>query len=197
MANRNLLRHHTYIRLTEGARLASSATRGILDFDAGRNTSLADQPMPYRLPPASTSPLRAVLFASLGGILMSAGCADTRTVLVGTARPALRPDQVQVYLQPPASAYDQIANVYASSRGSFAFGTGAKIDKVVERLKTEAAKVGANGILLHGVDSEASSGVGGAVSTDHGRSPYVSGIGGSLFLHREAGEGVAIYVEPH
>jgi hypothetical protein len=122
-------------------------------------------------------------------------CATDNTVLVGEPRPALTPGQVQLYLRPPDAKYREIANIYASSRGSFAFGSGAKIDKVVERLKIQAAKVGANGVLLHGVGSEASTGVGGGISSDNGRSPYVN-VGGGLLLRAEAGDGVAIYVEP-
>lgn len=104
---------------------------------------------------------------------------------------------MQIYTEPPASHYDEIADIYASSRGSFAWGAAAKIDKVMQRLKIEAARVGANGVLMHGVGSAASGAVGGGIATDNSRSPYIYGIGGSVLLHQEAGDGVAIFVAAH
>src|SRR3981189_3460793 len=67
------------------------------------------------------------------------GCASPQVALVGHARPAFSPDQVQIYLQPPESKYQEIANLSASSRGFFAFSAAAKIDQVIERLKEQAA----------------------------------------------------------
>jgi hypothetical protein len=127
------------------------------------------------------------------------GCVSSQAVLVGRARPPITPDRVQVYLQPPEASYEQIANLSASSRGSFTFTTPAKIDKVIERLKKEAARLGANGVLLHGVGPRSAGSIGAGVSTESesGHSPYGLGFGASIFLSRESGEGVAIYVEPH
>jgi len=93
------------------------------------------------------------------------GCVSSQAVLVGHARPAISPERVQIYLQPPESKYDEIANLSASSRGSFSMTTAGKIDKVIERLKKEAAKLGANGILLHGVGDQAGGSLGAGIST--------------------------------
>jgi len=123
-----------------------------------------------------------------------AGCATSHTVLVGSARPPTSPDRVQIYLQPPDTAYEQIANLSASSRGSFALTVPGKIDKVIERLKQAAAKVGANGILLYGVGNEAAGTISAGFAADSGHSPYVSGVGSSGILSRETGAGIAIYV---
>jgi hypothetical protein len=125
------------------------------------------------------------------------GCAATHTVLVGQPRPPISPESVQIFLEPPKARYQQIANLTASSRGSFAVTTHAKIDKVIERLKKEAAHLGANGVLLHGVDSRSAGSLGAGVSTESetGHSPYGLGFGTSVFLSQESGDGVAIYVE--
>jgi hypothetical protein len=131
----------------------------------------------------------------LAGILL-AGCAASHTALVGRPRPATSPDSVQIYLQPPATAYEQIANLTASSGGSLAITMHGKIDKVIERLKQAAAKVGANGILLYGVGHESAGAVGAGFDTESGHSPYVAGVGSSAILFRETGAGVAIYVWP-
>jgi len=127
-----------------------------------------------------------------------AGCASSQVAVVGRVRPAISPDQVQIYLQPPGSKYDEIANLSASSRGSFSITTAAKMDKVIERLKNEAAKLGANGILLHGVGDRAGGSVGAGISTETNspHSPYGLGFGASAFLFQKSGDGVAIYVEP-
>jgi hypothetical protein len=127
------------------------------------------------------------------------GCVTSQAVLVGPAGPAISPDQVQIYLQPPESNYVQIANLTASSRGSFAITPAAKIDKVIGRLKKEAARLGANGILLHGVGDRAAGSVGAGISTESNspHSPYGLGFGVSTFFLEKWGEGVAIHVETH
>ena len=141
------------------------------------------------------------LLLGLSGTLMFAalaGCVSSRAILVGRARPAISPDQVQIFLQPPESKYEEIANLSASSRGSLAITTARKIDKVIERLKKRAASLGANGILLYGVGDEAAGSLGAGISTETNspHSPYGLGFGVSAFFYQESGEGVAIYVEP-
>ena len=136
----------------------------------------------------------AVLIAAL------AGCASSsQVVLVGAARPPTSPDQVKIYLEPPGATYEQIANLAASSEGSFAITAAGKMDKVVERLKQQAAKLGANGLLLHGVEDQTSRPpVGAAVGyeDESARSPYGLGFHARAFFYQKAGDGIAIYVEP-
>ena len=141
-------------------------------------------------------PLRVASMLMLAAL---AGCASSQAVVVGRARPPISADRVQIYLQPPESSYEQIANLTASSRGSFAVTTPGKIDKVIERLKKQAARLGANGVLLHGVGPRSAGSIGAGVSTESesGHSPYGLGFGASVFLSQESGDGVAIYVEPH
>jgi hypothetical protein len=117
--------------------------------------------------------------------------------MVGQARPAISPDQVRVFLQPPKTSYEQIANLMASSRGALTLTSAAKIDKVIERLKNAAAKLGANGILLHGVGDQGSGsvGVGLNAESDSGHSPYGLGFGVWAFTNPKSGEADAIYLE--
>ncbi len=147
------------------------------------------------------APLADILLAGgllVGGLVvgMCAGCAASHTALIGRARPPSSPAGVQIYLQPPGTAYEQIANLTASSRGSLSITVHGKIDSVIERLKQAAAKVGANGILLYGVGSEAAGTVGAGFSTESGHSPYVTGVGSSAIFFQETGAGIAIYVPP-
>ncbi len=125
-------------------------------------------------------------------------CASSRAVLVGMPRPAISPDQVQIYLQPPESKFEQIADLTASSQGSFALTAAGKMDKVIERLKQQASRLGANGILLHGVGNRGLESVGAGISTETNspHSPYGLGFGASAFFSQMAGDAIAIYVEP-
>jgi hypothetical protein len=73
------------------------------------------------------------------------------------------------------------------------------MDKVVERLKRQAAKLGANGLLLHGIGDQTSKpAVGGAVGyeDESAHSPYGLGFHAWAFFYQKAGDGIAIYVEP-
>jgi hypothetical protein len=134
--------------------------------------------------------------AALASVLLGS-CATSSHVLVGTPRPPISPDLVKVYTQPPAK-YEQIATIDASSSGSMAITSQQNMDKAIERMKAEAAKLGANGILLQGVQDQQS----GAIGTGIGSSSYGSnssvggGIGGSLGIYNKAATGLAIYVAP-
>jgi hypothetical protein len=134
--------------------------------------------------------LLLVLIASLGA------CA-TSHVMIGKARPPISPDLVQVYTKPPTAKYEEIATLDTSSRGSFSFTAQGKTDSVIRRLKVEAAKLGANGVLLEGIADQAggSVGVGGGQSSFSGRSAVGLGLGGSFATYQKVGGGRAIYVE--
>lgn len=116
--------------------------------------------------------------------LSLAACASSH-VLVGQKRAPIPVDQVRVYLEPPAR-YEQVALLDSTSRGSMALTPQQRTTKAVERLKAEAAKLGANGVLLQGVGSQTTSGVG---YVDPG-----AGIASMSDAIHKTGSGVAIYV---
>ena len=136
-------------------------------------------------------------FLILSAVLALAGCV-TSHVIVGKVRPPISPDEVQLYLHPPAANYEEIAMLDTSSRHSFAITAQGRTDAVVSRLKREAAQLGANGILLQGLGDKAigsvGTGVGGGVSGNHG----ALGIGFSTSdtTYAKSGSGIAIYVPP-
>ena len=92
-----------------------------------------------------------VLAASAAVILSLVGCAVTNdtTVLVGKARPPTNPDQVKLYFKPPAK-YEHIALVSSDSAHDF-MSKQALADLTMKNFKEQAARVGANGILIEGV----------------------------------------------
>jgi hypothetical protein len=136
-----------------------------------------------------------VLVGALAALLT--GCSTTSHVLLGTPRPPISPAEVRVYAQPPPK-YEQIAAIDASSKGSLAVTGQQNMDKAIERMKEEAAKLGANGILLQGVQDQQSGAIGtGVGSSSYGASSAVGvGVGGSFGIYNKVAHGLAIYVPP-
>ncbi|HYB32040.1 MAG TPA: hypothetical protein VED45_01285 [Steroidobacteraceae bacterium] len=130
-------------------------------------------------------------------VLLLAGCSTSSHVLIGTPRAPISPESVRVYLQPPPH-YEQIATITGTSQGSLALTSQQNMDKAIERMKEEAAKLGANGILLQGVQDMQSGSVGTGVgnSSYSGNSAVGVGVGGSFGLYSKAANGIAIYVPP-
>ena len=116
-------------------------------------------------------------------------------MLVGTARPPIAPSLVTVYSQAPQQ-FEEIAVLSASAKSMFNAGGQRGTDKVVERLKMEAAQLGANGIILEGFDQAQSGSFGTGVSSDsYSRHGSVGvGVGGALGIFKTTAKARAIYV---
>jgi hypothetical protein len=129
--------------------------------------------------------------------LVAAGCASTGPVIVGTARPPISVGQVVVYSHPPSS-FEPIADLTASAKSAFKPGGPQQIDVVVSRLKEQAAKLGANGVILEGFSDAETATLGtGADSTSYSRNSAVGvGVGGSFGIFKKTGRARAIYVPP-
>ena len=127
--------------------------------------------------------------------LVLLGCSTSSHVMIGTAHPPISPESVRIYLQPPEK-YEQIATLDASSQGSFALTSQQNMDKAMARLKEEAAKLGANGVLLQGVQDQQSGSIGtGVGSSSYGPSSSTGvGVGGSFGIYNKAAHGIAIFV---
>lgn len=84
----------------------------------------------------------------------------------------------------------------ASSKNSLAITSQGKMNKVMERLKAEAAALGANGVLLQGTGNEYEGLVntGTGVATVSGNDAHGSSFGTSAAIMQKAGTGIAIYV---
>ncbi|MGA2778118.1 MAG: hypothetical protein ABSF94_11205 [Steroidobacteraceae bacterium] len=138
-----------------------------------------------------------IKYLGIVAVFSVTGCV-TSHVIVGKVRPPISPDQVQLYLHPPAAKYEEIALLESSSKHSFSFTAQGKSDAVIERLKKDAAKLGANGILLQGVGDKATGSVGTEFGGATGAGNSVVGIGvntsGTVFV--KSGTGIAIYVPP-
>ncbi len=142
------------------------------------------------------APRLARLLAALLPLGLAA-CATSRVLVVGQTRAALSPEQVQIYLEPPQSKYVEIANLSASSGASITSSAADKMEKVIDRLKKEAARLGANGLLLHGVGAKGAGSLGAGISSETNNAHTTTGVGfgASSFFFEEQGDGVAIFVQ--
>ena len=90
--------------------------------------------------------------------LFLVGCAASSHILVGEAREPIDPSNVKIYLDYPEK-YEKIALIDAGSNFAFKdpeilFDWQSKMDKAMQRLKIEAAQLGANGILIVNTDNK-------------------------------------------
>jgi hypothetical protein len=141
--------------------------------------------------------VRRLRAASLAGSLCMTACASS-IQLIGPARPPTSPDQVHLYLEPPARDYDRIALLDTSSKRSFSFSAQGKADVVIKRQKEEAARLGANGIVLQGISDDSSGSFGTSVGTQYegARGTLDLGFGVSALLLQRYGRAIAIYLAP-
>ena len=139
--------------------------------------------------------ISVVLAAAVAALLAScAGAPASSHVLTGTQRPAIDPAKVKVYASAPPNA-EQVAVVEASSRYSGASTDQEQIDAVIALMKAEAAKLGANGIVLQRTETERGGGMstGIGVGVPVGRSAGI-GFGVSSSNVHKIGHGIAIFV---
>ena len=124
-------------------------------------------------------------------------CSPSSHILVGAAHPPISPTDVKVYLRPPPS-FEEIAVLNASADSMFGSGGQASVDKVIQRLKQEAAKLGANGIILEGMSDQQTGSLGGGSgsASASGNTAVGVGVGGSLGIFKKTGQARAIFVPP-
>lgn len=129
--------------------------------------------------------MKNMLMCGALAVLLS-GCASS-SVVVGKVRPAIDPAMVKLYLEPP-KAYERVALLEASSKSSWAVSDQGKMNAVIDGLKKEAAKVGANGVLLSQTSTQQS---GGTIIV-----PLATGgvMGVPSSIENKSGNGFAIFV---
>jgi hypothetical protein len=141
--------------------------------------------------------LRSSISIGSAAVALSAAACVSSHVLLGNTRAPLRPDQVRLYLEAPTGKYEQIAIIDTSSKYSLSFTAQGEAEVVIRRLKEQAAKLGANGLLLQEIAEEPVETIGTAVGAEHesARGSISLGLGGSGLLLRRFGRGIAIYLE--
>ncbi len=91
-------------------------------------------------------------------IIFFISCMPVSHVIVGEVKTPINPSNVTIYLDYPEE-YEKIALIDAGSNFALKdpvilFTWQSKMDKVIERLKIEAAELGANGILIVNTDNK-------------------------------------------
>jgi len=79
------------------------------------------------------------------------GCATGSSIVTGVKRPALDSSLVKIYLEPPAN-YEVIGIVEASSEVEIS--NQAAQNRTINELKKQAAKIGANGVILENTEEK-------------------------------------------
>jgi hypothetical protein len=127
--------------------------------------------------------------------LCLAACVSSHQ-LIGTAREPVAADRVQIYTEAPRRPYERIAVVSASSKRSWSFSSESKAEVVVRRLKEEAGKLGANGVLLEGISDAPGAAIGADVGSGYEgpRGTIDLGVGVSSLTLQRFGSGIAIYL---
>jgi len=116
-------------------------------------------------------------------IVLISGCATGSSIVVGKVRGAIDSSQVKLYLERPDS-YETIGIVKASSDAGWT--EQDSVDYAVEELKNQAAKLGANGVLIETTGETNSSIIGG----------YGTGYLYAIPVTEQTVTGKAIYVKP-
>ena len=87
----------------------------------------------------------AVSIVPIVFFLTLVGCATGSSIVTGKARPSINPNEVKLYLEPP-SQYETIGIVEASSEVELSAQEAQ--DRAIQELKSQAAMIGANGVLI-------------------------------------------------
>ena len=138
--------------------------------------------------------VRGVIFA-VSMAAMLAACATSSQVLTGVPRSPILPAGVKVYTQAPPS-FEEIAELGASRKSVSSAGGERAIAKMIESMRTQAAQLGANGLLLEDFSDSDPMAIGTGVGSQtytHNASINV-GVGGSLGVVKKIARARAIFV---
>ena len=116
-------------------------------------------------------------------LALLAACA-TSSMVTGRVRPPIDPAQVRIYQLPPPGEFEEIAQLDTQS-GPFTYGEQNKMNSVLAHLRKQAAKLGANGVLLVGTENA----IGGGRTS-------VGVAGGSIGGHGYGGASVGVDLSP-
>ena len=104
--------------------------------------------------------------------LLLAACASGSAIVTGTKRVPIAAELVKLYLEPPSNL-EVIGLVSASSDAGMS--EQASVDYATAELKKQAAKLGANGVLLTSIGDMTSTIAGGIGKTVQGKAIFVGG----------------------
>jgi len=129
---------------------------------------------------------------SIALVLALVGCASVSHTMISDPRPPVAVEQVRVYLQPPATRYVEVALLDATT-GDFTYGARHRDDALMLKLRTEAAKLGANGVLIQN-RGQVPSGSGVGIGVGGGGRHVGGGVSVGIAAPKERASAVAIWV---
>lgn len=120
--------------------------------------------------------LKSLIATCTCAMLLGCTIVNSSSILVGKQRTAISFEEVKIYTAPPAN-FEEIALIQAEAGHDFK-STQDVMNSAVERLKKEAAKLGANGVLLSNVGRRESNSVGftTGTATAVGNTAFGSGV---------------------
>ena len=122
------------------------------------------------------------------------GCSSGSHVVTGQQMPELEVEQVTIFEQAPAFDYKVIGTVKASSDNGFT--EDSRKEKATKELKEQAAKIGANGVILDEVTQLSFRRLGTGVGLSAGSGGGIgTSIGSSFSFPTAEAKGTAIYYE--
>ena len=113
------------------------------------------------------------------------GCASGTALVTGIKRVSTEYESIKIYHTAPSN-YEVIAMVQASSE--LGFTDQDNLDMALEEIKKQAAKVGANGVILKSIGKKTSGSFGNFFSDGYGGGFFVGGEDYSQVI-----SGTAIY----
>lgn len=117
--------------------------------------------------------------------------------MTGTPRSAVPATEVRVYTQPPQH-FEEIAIFDASRKSVSTAGGERAIARMIDAMRSQAAQLGANGLLLENFSDstglDLGTGVGSQTYTHNGSISL--GVGGSVGIVNKIARARAIYVTP-
>ena len=131
--------------------------------------------------------MKKIIIFYLALIIIS--CYPVSHIIVGNTREPISPTDVIIYLNYPEE-YETIALIEASSEfaindASINITWQSKSDKIIKRLKIEASKLGANGIVLKNTENKNKQNIN--VDNKDGKTSLTN-------IHYKVGTAIAIYV---
>ena len=144
--------------------------------------------------------LLAALVSCIVGLSLFSGCTLTRgsSIVVGAKRKPIDSSMVKIYMRPPAK-FEEVGLVTADGRNAFASDQNL-MDNAIQRLKKEAGKLGANGVILSGAGDQyvgsvgSSFGTANAYQNGNGVTAYGTGVSASSAVFAKKVSGMAIFV---
>jgi uncharacterized protein YbjQ (UPF0145 family) len=122
------------------------------------------------------------------------GCSSGSHVITGQQLPEIEVDQVAVFEKAPSFDYKVIGTVLAASDNGFT--EDSRKEKATNELKEQAAKIGANGVILDEVTQLSFRRLGSGIGISGGsRSGVGASIGSSFSFPTTEAKGTAIYYE--